>query len=571
MKIVIGKEHQSSALKRLASYFSPHKGVLFVALLSICIFSLVDAGMIYFVQPLIDDGLAQQNSGVLKNGAILILVIFLVRGVASFCSSYAIAYVGNRVIFQLRQQIFDHLQRQPMSFFEKNTSGELISKMTYDAEQVSRASAEAAMICIRETLIILVLVGIMVNASWQLSLIFLLVGPVIFALIGVVSSRFKRVSKGLQSIMGEITQYMEQSIRGHKDIVLFGTQKKESSGFVKPNNLNRQYANKLATVSALSNPVIQLIASTAIAAILLLASMPGVLESISVGSFTTVLVAMGSLLRPLKLLSQVNQQLQRGLAAAESLFAMLDKEPETDNGYLIACEQGTGIEIQNLYFRYGDDKPDVLCGLNMFFEAYKTTVVIGQSGCGKSTLIDLILRLYPAPAGTIMFGGIGVEHYELSAYRRQFSVVSQQPFLINGTMLENITYGCAKEPELQQVWDVLKAVELSETVEKFELGVDQSIGENGNKLSGGQKQRLALARALLAERQVLVLDEATSALDKETEEKVWRGLFKMRKGKTTIIITHRRSCLEYADHIYQLEPASESDDRPPLKLVNTFD
>ena len=571
MQTLIGKQRKHSALKRLASYFSPHKAMLCAALLSICVFSLVDAGMIYFVQPLIDDGLAEQNSEILKNGAILILVIFLLRGIASFCSSYTIAYVGNRVIFQLRQQIFDHLQSLPMAFFEKNNSGDLISKMTYDAEQVSRASAEAAMICIRETLIILVLIGIMVNASWQLSLIFLLVGPVIFALIGIVSRRFKRVSRGLQSIMGEITQYMEQSIRGHKDIVLFGTQNKESSGFVKPNNLNRQYANKLATVSALSNPVIQLIASTAIAAILVLASLPGVLESISVGSFTTVLVAMGSLLRPLKLLSQVNQQLQRGLAAAESLFTLLDKEPEVDNGYLIACEQGSGIEIQNLHFGYEEDKPEVLRGINMFFPANKTTVVIGQSGCGKSTLIDLILRLYPAPAGSILFGGIAAEHYELTAYRRQFSVVSQQPFLVNGTVLDNIAYGCTTEPEIHQVWDVLKAVELFETVEKFDLGLNQPIGENGNKLSGGQKQRLALARALLAQRQVLVLDEATSALDKETEERVWKGVFEMRKGRTTIIITHKRSCLEYADQIYQLEPASENEGRPSLKLVNTVD
>ena len=562
-------EHATSGktLRRLYAYFTPHKLLLFLAFIFVGLFSLVDAGMIYFVQPLIDEGLAKQDSAVLKLSAVIIMGIFLLRGVASFCSAYAIAYVGNLVIFQLRQQIFDHLQALPMSFFAQNTSGELISKMTYDAEQVSRASAEAAMILVRESLIILVLVAIMVNASWQLSLIFLLVGPVILALITMVARRFKKVSHGLQNIMGTITQFMEQSVRGHKDIILYGTQGQESEGFVKPNNLNRQYANKLATVSALSNPVIQLIASGAIAAVLFLASMPQVISELSVGAFTTVLVAMGSLLRPLKLLSQVNQQLQRGIAAAESLFKVLDEKPENNRGNLIACELGSGIQIRNLRFTHDSDSPYLFEGIDLFFDAQKVTVILGQSGCGKSTLMDLILRVYEAPENAITFGCIPIEQYDLQAYRRQFSVVSQQPFLINGSVFDNLVYGCIRMPEQEKLWEVLEAVQLKQTVEQFPAGLDEGIGENGSRLSGGQKQRLALARALLADRQVLILDEATSALDKETERLTWQGIFALREGQTTIIVTHRRSCLPYADKVYHLTPMGEEGEENRLTLV----
>jgi len=370
-------------IRRLLRYFDPHRSLLIIAILGLAMFSLVDAGMIYFIQPLIDDGLAKANGMVLKMGALLILGIFLLRGLASFVANYTMAYVSSKITCLIRQQAFDHLQTLPLTFFQQHNSGNLISKVTYDAEQLSRATSETFLTLIRESLIVLVLLGIMFYSSWQLSLIFLFVGPVIALVINRVSKRFKQVSTHLQDAMGEVTRHCEQSISNHREILAFATQTYEQQRFARVNQNNRQQTMKLATASAISNPVVQLIASFAIAGVLWLSSLEGVIDQISVGTFTTTLVAMGSLLRPLKQLTNINQSLQRGLAAANSLFTLLDEPAERDKGTQTPLAFSHQLTITDLSFHYPGQEQAVLKNINIQLNKGQTLALVGKSGTCK--------------------------------------------------------------------------------------------------------------------------------------------------------------------------------------------
>lgn len=536
--------------KRLFGYFKPHKSMLFVAICALCVFSVVDAGMIYFIQPLIDDGLAKADAGLLKLAALAVVAIFLVRGVFSFIANYAMAYTSTHIVFAVRQQVFSHMQHLPMGFFDRTSSGELISKLIYDAEQVAGATSEALMVCLRESLIVLVLLAIMFNASWQLSIVFLLLGPIIGWLIACVSKRFRCVSRSMQTSMGDITVQAEESLRAHKDVLAFSAQTVQQEKFRLINKANRQQAMKLAVVSAISNPVIQFIASLAIAGILFLASVEGVLSTLSVGAFTTVLVAMGSLLRPLKQLSKINQQLQKGLTAAQSLFAVLDENVEPDPGKHQKVGFNREIRISELSFAYPDAINPAVRNLDLTIQKGLTLAIVGESGSGKSTLTDLLLRFYTAADESIFIDNKSIQHCDLQDYRALFSVVSQHAYLSDDTLLANIIYGSDRSITSEEINRVVRAAQLDEVVANLPDGLSTKVGENGARLSGGQRQRIAIARALLRQSPVLILDEATSALDGITEKRIYQNIAKIKEGQTTIIVTHRLRSIENANHIF---------------------
>lgn len=536
-------------VNRLLGYFLPHKSILIVSCCALCLFSLVDAGMIYFIQPLIDNGLTQSDGAILRIGAAGVIMVFLLRGLFSFVANYTLAYTSNHIVCSLRQQVFLHLQTLPLTYFEKTSTGQLVSKLIYDAEQVARATSDVVMITIRESIIVLVLIAIMINASWQLSLIFLLIGPVIAWLISLASKRFRRVSGAMQSTMGDITKQAEESIRGHKDVLAFSLQKVEETKFQICNNANRVQATKLASIAAMSNPVIQLIASLAIAGILLLASMGSVLDTLTVGAFTTSLVAMGSLLRPLKQLSNINQQLQRGLVASESLFSILDQASENNVGVKPVSAFIDCIRFDDVSFAYDSSRREVLKHVSFAIPCNKTIALVGESGSGKSTITDLLQRFYNPPKGSILLDDNPIENYLLEDYRHLFALVSQQVFLFDASLRDNIAYGCQRDVCCDEINTILQTVQLKAFVESLQNGLDTVVGENGVTLSGGQKQRIALARALLRDAPILVLDEATSALDSVTEMLVYKGISKRRQNSTTIIVTHRLHSIENVDHI----------------------
>jgi len=534
---------------RIFSYYKPHKGLILLAFIGLCLFSLVDAGMIYFVKPLIDDGLSEANGKVLQLGAGLVIGIFVLRGIASFTSSYAVAYMSTKVTYTIRQQAFTKLLCLPLFFFDINNKGNLISKLTYDTEQIALAISKAIIVAIRESLIILILLTMMIYNSWQLTTIFLVIAPIIAFVIQLVSKRFKRISINLQNTMGDITKAAEQAILGKQEILLLNTAEKVSKQFAYINNHNRRQAMKLETTTAISNPVIQVIASFAIAVVLLLASVEQVLASLTPGTFTLVLVAMGSLLKPLKQLTSVNQQLQKGLAAANSLFTLLDEANECDEGQLMLTGKQHTIRFLNVNFYYPKTGKPAIVDFSATVPTGKTVAIIGESGCGKTTVTHLLLRLYQAPKQSIFINDIAIEEYSLASLRSKFAFVSQNIVLIDDTLANNIAFGCSNQVTKADIENAAFAANIISFSKKMEFGLDTQIGENGRRLSGGQRQRIAIARAILRNAEIIVLDEATSALDSKSEKQVQEAFNTLSKNRTMIVISHKLTAIPNADII----------------------
>ena len=534
---------------RLFSYYKLYSKLIFIALIGLCLFSLVDAGMIYFVKPLIDQGLGKADSHTLQLGALLVIGIFFLRGLASFTSSYAIAYISSKVIYRIRQQAFEKLLFLPRTYFDQNNRGSLISKIIYDTEQLSQAFSSAVVVAIRESVIILVLFSMMVYNSWQLTTIFLIVVPVIAWIINRVSKRFKHISHKLQSSMGQVSNKTEQAILNQQEIVLLNTRAQISENFDTINNHNRQQNMKLQATSAISNPVIQLIASFAISAVLLLASIDQVLNQLTPGSFTLILIAMGSLLKPLKQLSNINQQLQRGLIAANSMFSFLDEQEEHDSGTKTLSAQCSSIKLNNLSFTYEGKTQPALSNFSLSIKGGTRIAFVGGSGSGKSTLARLLLRLYQSPKQSILINDIAIEDYSLSSLRAQFAFVSQDIVLVDDTLANNISFGCNRIITDTEIEQAANDANVMAFAKDLPLGLHTEIGENGRNLSGGQRQRIAIARAILRDASIIVLDEATSALDNHSEKHIQQALTRLTKNKTVLIIAHKLSSIQHVDEI----------------------
>jgi subfamily B ATP-binding cassette protein MsbA len=534
---------------RLFAYYRVHKSLIFIAIMSLCLFALVDAGMIYFVKPLIDQGLAKADSNTLRLGAVFVIAIFLLRGIASFASNYTIAYVSSKVTYRIRQQSFNKLLSLPRAFFDLHSRGSLISKLTYDTEQISQAFSSAIVIAIRESVIIMVLLAMMIYNSWQLTLIFLLIAPIIALIINKVSKRFKVISQKLQNSMGQVSKATEQAILNQQEIVLLDTRAQINAQFEQINNGNRQQNMKLQATSAISNPVIQLIASFAIAAVLLLASMDQILNKLTPGSFTLVLIAMGSLLKPLKQLSNINQQLQKGLTAANSLFSFLDEKQEHDTGTITLSKQCAKISFNSLSFTYQGKSTPAITQFSLEINGGTSIALVGESGSGKSTLARLLLRLYPSQKQSIFINDIAIEEYTLSSLRAQFAFVSQDIVLIDDTLENNIIFGCNRQVTKEEIHQAAVDANVITFANDQPLGLNTAIGENGRSLSGGQRQRIAIARAILRDASIIVLDEATSALDNHSEKHIQEALTRLTKNKTVIIIAHKLSSIQHVDEI----------------------
>ncbi len=546
----IDKANNNATLySRLFSYYRVYKKLICTALIGLCLFSLVDAGMIYFVKPLIDQGLGKADSYTLQLGALLVVGIFFLRGLASFTSSYAIAYISSKVTYRIRQQAFEKLLCLPRGYFDLNNRGSLISKIIYDTEQLSQAFSSAVVVAIRESVIILVLFSMMVYNSWQLTAIFLVIVPVIALIINRVSKRFKNISHKLQNSMGQVSNKTEQAILNQQEIVLLNTRTQISEQFEGINNHNRQQNMKLQATSAISNPVIQLIASFAISAVLLLASIDQVLNQLTPGSFTLILIAMGSLLKPLKQLSNINQQLQRGLIAAKSLFSFLDEQEEHDIGTKLLSEQCSSIRFNNLSFTYEGKTQPALSNFSLNIKGGTSIAFVGESGSGKSTLARLLLRLYQSPKQSILINDIAIEDYSLSSLRAQFAFVSQDIVLIDDTLANNISFGCNRTVTDTEIEQAAINANVMAFAQELPLGLQSEIGENGRTLSGGQRQRIAIARAILRDASIIVLDEATSALDNHSEKHIQQALTRLTQNKTVLIIAHKLSSIQHVDEI----------------------
>ncbi|WP_395344051.1 lipid A export permease/ATP-binding protein MsbA [Ningiella sp. W23] len=542
-----------SVIRRFLRYLKPFKALFAVAIVGMVGYSVIDTLVLMQLQPLIDDSLNSGNYDYLKMAAYFIVPIFVLRGVFNFMGSYTLEYVGTKIVMTMRQQLFDKYIHLPIEFHDHVSSGSLISKITYDTEQVRNAAGKAFLTLVREGALVIGLLSAMFYYSWQLSLIFLVIGPVVGVIVTFVSKRFRKVSRAIQQAMGSLTTSIEQAVKGHKVVLMHDGQTLESERFAERNNHNRLQTMKLVSAQILSVSSIQIIASIALAFVLFFASTPAMVEQLTAGIFINVLVCMVMLLKPLKQLTTVNTEFQKGMAACASIFEILDTENEADTGS-IEIERASGqLSFSNIQFTYPTKKEPALKQVSFEVSAGQTIALVGRSGSGKSTISNLLTRFYKPDSGEISLDGYDLQEIKLRSLRKQFALVSQQVVLFNDTIANNIAYGKQDEVSREQVIEASNIAHVTEFVNKQSEGFDTVIGENGLMLSGGQRQRIAIARAILADAPILILDEATSALDTESEKFIQKALDELQKSRTSIVVAHRLSTIESADLILVIE------------------
>ncbi|CNB39976.1 lipid A ABC transporter ATP-binding protein/permease MsbA [Yersinia intermedia] len=539
--------------RRLWPMISPYKTGLVVAAIALILNAASDTFMLSLLKPLLDDGFGKANSSILKWMPLAVIGLMVVRGITGFISSYCISWVSGQVVMFIRRRLFSHMMGMPVSFFDQQSTGTLLSRITYDSEQVAASSSGALVTVVREGASIIGLFIMMFYYSWQLSLILIVIAPIVSVSIRLVSKRFRNISKNMQSTMGEVTTSAEQMLKGHKEVLIFGGQKVETERFDTVSNRMRQQGMKLVSASSISDPIIQLIASFALAFVLYAASFPSVMETLTAGTITVVFSAMIALMRPLKSLTNVNAQFQRGMAACQTLFTILDMEQEKDEGKLEVERAKGDIEFRHVTFYYpGKDTP-ALNDINIHIEAGKTVALVGRSGSGKSTIANLLTRFYDVSEGSILMDGHDLREYRLGALRNQVALVSQNVHLFNDTVANNIAYARDEHYSRAEIEEAARMAYAMDFINKMEFGLDTVIGENGVMLSGGQRQRIAIARALLRDCPILILDEATSALDTESERAIQAALDELQKNRTSLVIAHRLSTIEKADEILVIE------------------
>ena len=539
-----------ATFKRLFPIIKQYKSGIIVGAIALVFNALVDSVLIYLLKPLLDEGFGQADHGFLKLMSVLVVAFILVRGITNYVAGYCLAWSSGNVVMTLRRTIFQHLIYMPVSYFDKNPIGRSLSRVTYDTEMVANSSSHALVTIVREGAYLISLFVVMIYTSWQLSMVLFMLAPVIGVLIGIVSKRFRQLSRNIQSSMGELTVTTEQMLKGHKEVLSFGGQEIEKARFDRVSNDMRRKGMKIVSADGISDGLVQLIASFALSIILYLSTVEGLhIEDLTAGSFTVVFSSMMAMLRPLKSLTNVNSQFQRGMAACQTLFEFLDLKTENDNG-TVEVERAKGnITFNHVSFGYEGKDGLALNDISFSLPQGKTIALVGRSGSGKSTIANLLTRFYDIEQGEITLDGINIQDYRLANLRAQCSIVSQQVHLFNDTIANNIAYAATDKYSREDIINAAKAAHAMEFIEKLDDGLDTVIGENGASLSGGQRQRLAIARALLRNSPILVLDEATSALDTESERAIQSALAALQKDKTVLVIAHRLSTIENADEI----------------------
>ncbi|MEX9953108.1 lipid A ABC transporter ATP-binding protein/permease MsbA [Providencia rettgeri] len=535
--------------RRLWPIIAPFKAGLIVAAIALIINAAGDAFMISLLKPLLDEGFDKADNDVLKWLPLAVLGLMVVRGGSSFVSTYCVSWVAGKVVMNMRRKLFGHMMGMPVSFFDQQSTGTLLSRITYDSEQVASSSSGALITIIRESAYIIGLFAMMFYYSWQLSLILIVIAPVVSVTIRIVSKRFRKISKNMQTGMGHVTASAEQMLKGHKEVLIFGGQKVETERFNKVSNNMRRQNMKMVTASAISDPIVQLIASFALAFVLYAASFPEIRDQLTSGTIAVVFSSMFALMRPLKSLTNVNSQFQRGMAACQTLFAILDSEQEKDNGTKVLKEVKGDIKFEHVTFTYATKEHPALDDVSFTLPAGKSVALVGRSGSGKSTIANLITRFYDIDEGSIQIDGHDIREYTLSSLRSQVALVSQHVYLFNDTIANNIAYATDGSYSREQIEKAAEMAYAMDFIVKLEKGLDTVIGENGVMLSGGQRQRIAIARALLRDAPILILDEATSALDTESERAIQAALDELQKNRTSLVIAHRLSTIENADEI----------------------
>jgi subfamily B ATP-binding cassette protein MsbA len=535
---------------RLLRYVAPYRHAFVAALVGAILVALTEAALPAIIKPLFDGVFVERDAAAIRWMPLIIIALFLVRGLAEYAATYCMAWVGNRLVMDLRKQMFARLLELPTPYYDDQASGNLISKLTFDVTQVTSAATSVLVAIFKDGVAIIGLLGWMFWLNWKLTLLSLLMTPLIVLIVRLVSIRLRNTSRDVQNSMGEVTQVIQEAIEGHKIVKLYGGQAYEAGRFEQEANRVRRFLMKQAAAAATSVPFVQLVAASALAAMIFFATRDA---SITVGSFVSFLTAMLMLTAPLKRVTSVNEPLQRGLAAAESVFALLDQRGESNQGTVRLGRARGEIRLENVSLRYEGAERPALDGIDLHIAPGETVALVGASGAGKSTVANLVPSFYRPTSGRITLDDHDLAEVELASLRANIALVSQDVVLFNDTVAANIAYGGMNGASEAQIEAAADAAHATEFIRQMPQGFATLVGENGVKLSGGQRQRLAIARALLKNAPVLVLDEATSALDSESERHVQAALEALMKGRTTLVIAHRLSTVENADRIVVLD------------------
>ncbi len=539
--------------RRLLGYVRPYWRMFALSIFGMLIFAATEPLFAAMMKPLIDGSFVERNEDIVRLMPLLLVALFVVRGIAGFINTYFLSWVGRRVVADLRREMFAHLLRAPTRYFDHQGSGHLLAKLTYNVENVSTAATSAITTIVRDGFTVIGLMLYMLYLNAALSLIFLVIGPVMAGAVKYATKRFRHHSRRIQDRVGDLTQVAQEAIDAHRVVKAFGGQAREAAHFNAINEKTRSLQMKMIATEAASVPLVQLISAVAIAVVVYLSTMQGLKENISVGAFMSFVVAMGLLLPPVKRLTSVNAQLQRGIIAAESLFELVDAEEEEDRGTRTLTRAGGRVEYRDVSHVYASDKPPAVEGLNLKIEPGEKIALVGQSGSGKSTIANLLPRFYDPTAGEILIDGIPIRDLTLASLRAQISLVSQDVVLFNDSIASNIAYGRAEPPTLAELERVAASAHALDFIRDLPQGFETLVGDRGVLLSGGQRQRLAIARAMLKDAPILILDEATSALDTEAERYIQAALEELMARRTTLVIAHRLSTIENADRILVMQ------------------
>jgi subfamily B ATP-binding cassette protein MsbA len=553
LKPIEGNLTGAKAYRALVLMALEHKMYFVLAVIGMFIFAVSDAAFAYMMKPLMDEGFIDGDAAVIKLIPIAIILIFLVRMVAIFMRSYCMNYIGRKVINALRTMMFEKLLTLTSEGYDQSSTASIVTRFSYDVERVAKSVSSSLTALIQGTLRIVVLLAYMLWLNWQMTTIFLIAGPIIFLIVVRIAGRFRGISKNIQKSMGGVTEVAQEVVDSNRIVKIFGGSDFERKKFNKLNHKNLKLHLKMSIAQSISAPLIQLVVAVAFAAIVAFATSESMRGVISTGDFVSFIFAMTMLMAPMRVLSTVNVNIQKGIAAGESVFAFTSRESESDLGKL-SLERAEGrLSFNNVVLRYRRSEQRVLDQISFDVKPNQTVAIVGRSGSGKSSLVNLIPRLYEYDSGEVQLDGQRLDQYRIDDLRRQISYVGQDVRLFNDSIRNNISYGISHKVTEEQIVEAARQAHAWEFIEEMPDQLDTQVGERGVLLSGGQRQRIAIARALMKDAPVLILDEATSALDTESERFIQHAMEHLMENRTTLVIAHRLSTIEHADHILVMD------------------